>query len=525
MFDGNRDNVASDLISAVFLNGAGTLKKATFSNNVVVRCSDMGVKVDGAEGREVYDVLILNNRIERCRVGIGVGEYVYRCIVHGNIVANSEGTASMSACPGIDVESAFDCVVSNNIVYGSKNYDADHPLGHGIDIGPYSEKITVIGNVVLENEGIGIQVHAYDKYIQVVGNLVRDSGREGIKAMSDKTQITGNYLINNPISLYPASYCKISNNYIIGGGITLRYSGETYSTNNEVSNNYILSAPGTGIYLEENCNKNVIKGNIIIDAAGPGIYLYEYAHYSQVVANIVKDCDGEGIIVRLSNYVLVADNYCEGNSGTGIDSISAHYALVLNNYVIENGKYGIRVYNSDYGVYRNNFVKDNSQAEANTYYGFGITSNANYNLVELNRIENPAGTQNWGLRVATSDCEGNRLIENYVTGHGATNIGDEGTNTILKRNVGYATEKSGIATFSGDGSTTDLEIGAHGLVITDPSKIAVKITPASSDAIAASPCVGYVDPADNTKIRVKFSSAPASGSENVKIVWYAEVIS
>jgi len=86
-------------------------------------------------------------------------------------------------------------------------------------------------------------------------------------------------------------------------------------------------------------------------------------------------------------------------------------------------------------------------------------------------------------------------------------------------------KNSGTATFSGDDSTTDFEIGAHGLVITDPSKIAVKITPVSSDAIAASPCVGYVDPADNTKIRVKFSSAPASGSENVKIVWYAEVIS
>jgi len=37
--------------------------------------------------------------------------------------------------------------------------------------------------------------------------------------------------------------------------------------------------------------------------------------------------------------------------------------------------------------------------------------------------------------------------------------------------------------------------------------------------------VGYVDPADNTKIRVKFSSAPASGADNVQIVWHAEVIS
>ncbi|RLF93482.1 hypothetical protein DRN52_06425 [Thermococci archaeon] len=90
---------------------------------------------------------------------------------------------------------------------------------------------------------------------------------------------------------------------------------------------------------------------------------------------------------------------------------------------------------------------------------------------------------------------------------------------------GWFTKNSGTATFSGDGTTTDFEIGAHGLVTTDPSKIAVKITPVSSDAIAASPCVGYVDPADNTKIRVKFASAPASGSNNVQIVWHAEVIS
>jgi len=51
------------------------------------------------------------------------------------------------------------------------------------------------------------------------------------------------------------------------------------------------------------------------------------------------------------------------------------------------------------------------------------------------------------------------------------------------------------------------------------------VSPVSQDAINASPCVGYVDPADNTKIRVKFASAPVSGADNVQIVWHAEVIS
>ena len=98
------------------------------------------------------------------------------------------------------------------------------------------------------------------------------------------------------------------------------------------------------------------------------------------------------------------------------------------------------------------------------------------------------------------------------------------TEITIRRTGGYTTENSGNATFSGDGSTTDFEIGAHSLAITDPSKIVVKVSPVSQDAIDASPCIGYVDPSDNTKIRVKFDSPPASGSDNIKITWEAVVI-
>jgi len=99
----------------------------------------------------------------------------------------------------------------------------------------------------------------------------------------------------------------------------------------------------------------------------------------------------------------------------------------------------------------------------------------------------------------------------YDAGDGAREV------TIHMRNAGTAT-------FSGDGSTTDFLIGDHGLAVTDPTKIVVKVTPISADAIAASPCVGYVDPSDPTKIRVKFASPPASGTNNVQIIWEAQVV-
>ena len=104
------------------------------------------------------------------------------------------------------------------------------------------------------------------------------------------------------------------------------------------------------------------------------------------------------------------------------------------------------------------------------------------------------------------------------------NISVSSTYKVIKNNAGYPTENGGTATFSGDGTTTDFLIGDHGLVVTDPTKIVVKVTPISDDAIAASPCVGYVDPADPTKIRVKFASPPAGGTDNVQIVWEAQVV-
>jgi len=112
---------------------------------------------------------------------------------------------------------------------------------------------------------------------------------------------------------------------------------------------------------------------------------------------------------------------------------------------------------------------------------------------------------------------GGVTINGLVFEHNSLDIATSLTKSNMLRN-------SGTNTFSGDGTTTDFLIGAHGLAITDPSKIVVKITPVSQDAIDASPCIGYVDTGDNSKIRVKFDSAPASGSDNVKITWEAIVI-
>ena len=79
---------------------------------------------------------------------------------------------------------------------------------------------------------------------------------------------------------------------------------------------------------------------------------------------------------------------------------------------------------------------------------------------------------------------------------------------------GWCGKNSGVATFSGDGTTTQFSI-AHGLVST-PTK--VQVTPMSSDAAA-----DFYVTADDTNIYINYKSAPPSGTDNLKFSWYAEV--
>ena len=108
-------------------------------------------------------------------------------------------------------------------------------------------------------------------------------------------------------------------------------------------------------------------------------------------------------------------------------------------------------------------------------------------------------------------------------------FGIRGANSVCRRNFGYATENSGVATFSGNGVVAEFNIGAHGLAESprDPSRIHAEGTPVSPDAIAASPCEVY--PADldadgaYESLRVKFAVAPPAGTDNVRVRWKAEL--
>jgi len=107
----------------------------------------------------------------------------------------------------------------------------------------------------------------------------------------------------------------------------------------------------------------------------------------------------------------------------------------------------------------------------------------------------------------------NTYLEGNYVFSGSPSVIDEGT-SIWKNNPLYVTENSGVATFSGDGSTTTFRI-EHGLVST-PSKYVVSPLTPDSDA-------SRTITVDDTYITITFDTAPPSGTDNVKFGWWAEV--
>jgi len=146
---------------------------------------------------------------------------------------------------------------------------------------------------------------------------------------------------------------------------------------------------------------------------------------------------------------------------------------------LANGQHGIFVTGS-YNTIIGNVCLNNGQT-ASDRDGIFI-QDGKYNIVIGNECndDQDTATQRYGIREYGS-ADYNIIVLNTCIGNNTGAILPIGANTIVRFNKGYLTENPGTATFSGDGSTTDFLIGDHGLAITDPNKIIVKVTPQHQD--------------------------------------------
>jgi len=141
----------------------------------------------------------------------------------------------------------------------------------------------------------------------------------------------------------------------------------------------------------------------------------------------------------------------------------------------------------------------------------GFKSNGIRNFFIGCQLEMGSGAKSFELG---SSAKGNVIIINDNNPVASVN---NATETYVNRH-GRIERKglvsSGVATFSGDGSTTQFTI-EHGLVA-EPS--VVNVTPMSSDAAG-----DFYVTKDSTYIYVNYLTAPPSGTDNVVLSWRAEV--
>ncbi|RLG37336.1 MAG: hypothetical protein DRN91_05760 [Candidatus Alkanophagales archaeon] len=133
----------------------------------------------------------------------------------------------------------------------------------------------------------------------------------------------------------------------------------------------------------------------------------------------------------------------------------------------------------------------------------GVVIDGNANEFHISSFDIPSGK--YDVEVV-SGARGN-----IVSGWFASVL-DNGTRTKII--CPYHFENSGIAVFSGDGTTTTFNI-EHGLVST-PSKYGVD--PLTPDAHGSKTIT-----VDDTYITITFDTAPPSGTDNLKFSWWAKV--
>lgn len=244
-----------------------------------------------------------------------------------------------------------------------------------------------------------------------------------------------------------------------------------------------LTGDGTnsiGIYIE-NMSDTEIHYNII-RGFETGIQINAGCGNTNITRNHIYKYPATAIkrgILNKATFVEIHGNYIEGKPTiAGIETLERWSIRIYNNRII--------VSQGAFGIYYN-------LPSAGALVWNYITGN----LISGESDEAKGDTAIKGVNVINLvDCEIHSNQIRYFT------------------NEGIKSKNKGTATFSGDGSTTQFKI-EHGL-IKAPSKIL--ITPMTADAAG-----DFYVTADDTYIYINYKTAPPSGTDNIKVSWYAEV--
>jgi nitrous oxidase accessory protein len=312
-----------------------------------------GFTIQGATGNEKTGIFIdsSDNRI----TGNTITQNYYGITLmnsSGNVIQNNR--AESNAKTGITLLSESNSnEVSNNTVESN--------IGNGIVVRDYSSFNSVRNNSANLNGGVGICLYNMASNNLIENNSVHYNKNNGI-------QLT-DYTDSNTLTCNSATFNDRS-------GIGLfRSSSNNRIFYNELSHNqYGLSILTSG----GDSSNNQITQNTIVSNKFSGIWLVAVQHTNNISYNTVLNNTDFGIGVSLSSNLSISTNIVKFNEN-GIGLLLSENITVTNNVADENKLSGFYVGQSDNNTFTNN------SASSNTFDGFYVLE-SRYNTISYNTI-------------------------------------------------------------------------------------------------------------------------------------------
>jgi parallel beta-helix repeat protein len=191
---------------------------------------------------------------------------------------------------------------------------------------------------------------------------------------------------------------------------------------------------------------------------------------SVISDNSCMNCSGTEISVTGAGSsanvgIVVSNNTIFGDTVTASTSpgilVTADYASVTGNIVSSKGGHGISLVGA-VNVISDNTLRDNDFFDATLFDGINVAGNLNQIKNNTSRpTTGGASKQRFGINIASGSS--NVVTENLLDANKSAELSDSGTNTVIKRNIGFVTENSASATIL-TGNTS--VVVNHGLSIT-----------------------------------------------------------
>jgi len=326
--------------------------------------------------------------------------------------------------------------------------------------------------------------------------------------------------VNKDIIEVTAEKCMIRNMRLYGNkyyntagrGI---YEHAGYASDLRLEHLYIIATAQEGIWLEGNygfLNNTLteLTGSYGLLVKGGGWRIVSFVSYGNVKGML---------LLGVGNLVLASFIYGDGTSQVGIEIGNENYSaepqrnIIIGNHISDVGQEGIRMVGAHDNIISSNVIVNVGKSADNTYDAVLIKKRVygSYrNIIVGNRIySGKANLPRYGINIADADSDYNMIIGNMITDVRTSAINNLAPNTLIRNNVGYMNQNSGVATISAGSTRVTV---SHGLA-NAPSK--VLITP-----LGQPPNKLWVENITSTSFDIVTDTAPTA---DLNVSWQAEV--